>query len=113
MSKVYYLDPIDYISGKIARKFRTIYCHRTESDKRYTTVRSNRTTPLSSEETIARELFKARAAWVTNRSQNLASLAQDQEDFLAQKNLANGAKTMKAFYWKLAKTQVTAQTLNG
>jgi len=44
---------------------------------------------------------------------NLGSLATDQQNFLAQKDSANGAKTMKAYYWKLAKAQVTRESLNG
>ena len=75
--------------------------------------RYQRSTPVGENETIARELFKARQTWVTERSQNLGSLASDQAAFIAQKDSANGAKTMKAYYWKLAKAAVTAASLNG
>ena len=46
MSHVHFLDPIDYISGKISRKFRTVYLRRKTSDRRFTQVRSARNTPL-------------------------------------------------------------------
>ena len=72
-----------------------------------------RTTPVRENEAIARELFTQRVAWVKSRAASLQHLAQDQEDFLAQKDLANGAKTMKSYYWKLAKVQITAASLNG
>ena len=75
--------------------------------------RYQRTKPVSENEATARELFKARASWVKERSQNLGSLATDQQNFLAQKDSANGAKTMLSYYWKLAKAAVTAQNLNG
>ena len=38
MAKVHYLDPIDYLSGKITKRHRTIYCYRNAIDRRYTTV---------------------------------------------------------------------------
>ena len=79
----------------------------------YLRKKVKRATPVRENETIARELFKARASWVTERSQNLGSLAGDQAAFIAQKDSANGAKTMKAYYWKLAKAAVTAASLNG
>ena len=75
--------------------------------------RYDRITPIREDEAIARELFTQRAAWVKSRAASLQHLAQDQEDFLAQKNTAQGATTMKAYYWKLAKAQVTAASLNG
>ena len=75
--------------------------------------RYNRSTPVRENEAIARELFTQRAAWVKSRAASLQHLAQDQEDFLAQKDLAGGATTMKSYYWKLAKAQVTRESLNG
>ena len=38
MAKVHYLDPIDYLSGKITKRHRTTYCYRQTTDRRYTTV---------------------------------------------------------------------------
>ena len=43
MAKVHYLDPIDYLSGKITKRHRTIYCYRYAIDRRYTTVHTTPT----------------------------------------------------------------------
>ena len=43
MAKVHYLDPIDYLSGKITKRHRTIYCYRYGIDHRYTTVHTTPT----------------------------------------------------------------------
>ena len=40
MGKVVYLDPIDHISGKIAKKHRTTYNYRNDSGAKYTSVYS-------------------------------------------------------------------------
>ena len=128
MAKVQWSTGIDSVSGALSKPGKSgqhsctkmlLATHRvaetTSSDcnRIYLRKKVKRSTPVRENEAVARELFKARAAWVKSRSQNLGSLAQDQEDFLAQKDAAQGAKTMKAYYWKLAKAQVTAQSLNG
>ena len=46
MGKVVYEDPIHHISGKISRKYRTCYNYRKWSDRKYTSVHGDRTTPL-------------------------------------------------------------------
>jgi len=38
MAHVHYLDPVDYLNGKIAKRYRTIYCRRKDTDNRYTSV---------------------------------------------------------------------------
>ena len=50
MGKVVYEDPIHHISGKISRKYRTCYNYRKWSDRKYTSVHGDRTTPASTEE---------------------------------------------------------------
>ena len=130
MAKVTYSAGIEYASGSLAKpKVKAghkcgsylIGTHRTAETTNPECTRLyirkadtyERTTPVRENEAIARELFTQRAAWVKSRAASLQHLAQDQEDFLAQKDTANGAKTMKAYYWKLAKAQVTAASLNG
>ena len=128
MAKVEWSTGIDSVSGALSKPGKSgqhsctkmlLATHRvaetTSSDcnRLYLRKKVKRSTPVRENEAVAHELFKARAAWVKSRSQNLGSLAQDQEDFLAQKDTAQGAKTMKAYYWKLAKAQVTAASLNG
>ncbi len=51
-----------------------------------------RTTPLKPKEVSIRQRFQA---------EDLTKVTQDQIDFLAQKDLANGKKTMNAYLWKV------------
>ena len=60
-----------------------------------------RTAPLSTKELQARNRFRAVAAMVKERAADLMAITQDQVDFLAQKDLANGKKTMRAYLWKV------------
>ena len=60
-----------------------------------------RTAPLSTKELQARNRFRAVAAMVKERAGDLMAITQDQVDFLAQKDLANGKKTMRAYLWKV------------
>ena len=72
-----------------------------------------RTTPLTQEELTVRELFRARARWIKTRMEDLSKVTTDQAAFIAQKDTAGGAKTLKAYYWKLAKEQIDENSLNG
>ena len=58
-----------------------------------------RTTPVSDNEQQARSRFQSVAAAVRARAKNLSTLTSDQEAFEAQKGLANGKKTFKAYLW--------------
>ncbi len=60
-----------------------------------------RTAPLSTKELQARNRFRAVAAMVKERAADLMAITQDQVDFLAQKDTANGKKTMRAYLWKV------------
>ena len=60
-----------------------------------------RTTPLTQREVAARQRFQAVRAMVAARKEDLSKVTQDQIDFLAQKDLANGKKTMNAYLWKV------------
>ena len=60
-----------------------------------------RTAPLSTKELQARNRFRAVAALVNARKEDLMAITQDQVDFLAQRDAANGNKTMKAYLWKV------------
>ena len=92
MGKVVFEDPIHHISGKIAKKFRTL---------KYTSVHGERSTQPSTKELKARERFTAVAAMVRARKIDLSKIVTDQENFLAQKDSATGAKTMKAYLWRV------------
>ena len=60
-----------------------------------------RTSPLTTKELQVRNRFRAVAAMVKERAADLMAVTQDQIDFLAQKDLANGKKTMRAYLWKV------------
>ena len=60
-----------------------------------------RTTEPSSKELAARNRFATVQAAVNDRWKNLATLAQDQAAFIAQKDLAGGCKTFKSYLWKV------------
>ena len=61
----------------------------------------NRSTLPSSNELSARERFAAVRAMVYARKRDLEFISQDQLDFMAQKDLATGKKTMNAYLWKV------------
>ena len=60
-----------------------------------------RTTPLSSRELEIRGRFDAVSKAVAVRAKDLMKISSDQAAFLAQKDLADGKKTMKAYLWKV------------
>ena len=85
MGKVVYEDPIHHISGKISRKYRTCYNYRKWSDRKYTSVHGDRTTPASTEELKVRAKFKVVRQAALERSMDLMHLTYDQMDFIAEK----------------------------
>ncbi len=101
MGKVVFEDPIHHISGKIAKKFRTVYNYMKATGLKYTSVHGERSTQPSTKELKARERFTAVAAMVRARKIDLSKIVTDQEAFLAQKDTATGAKTMKAYLWRV------------
>ena len=60
-----------------------------------------RSTALSNHERAIRLRFKTVAQMVIERKEDLTKVTQDQAAFLAQKDTANGKKTMKAYLWKV------------
>lgn len=97
MGLVTFLDPVDYISGKISKKFRTIYNRRKQSDRRYTQVRNPRLTPVTSDETLARQRFGVICNAVHVRRKNLSTIAADTAAFNAQRD--TGYKTLYQYLW--------------
>lgn len=91
MGKVVFLDPVDYISGKISQKYRTVYNRRRASDRRYTQVRGDRNTPVSVTELDRRVKFKTVRQEAQNRSMDLAHLTYDQMDFIAERKAQGSA----------------------
>ena len=116
MGKVVYATGIDYVSGSLAKPKKNgshscgtylIGTHRTAAttnpDCTRLYVRNKdayeRTTAPSSNEMDARTRFSVVGAAVRTRAKDLMKISQDQADFAAQKDLANGKKTMKAYLW--------------
>ena len=107
MGLAVFLDPVDYISGKISKKFRTIYNHRKVSDRRYTQVRNPRSTPVSSDETALRNRFAAVVRAVQLRKKNMSYVTTDLANFNAQKG--TGYKTLYQYLWHLCADEYDQQ----
>ena len=63
--------------------------------------RYQRSTQPNANETWARTRFQAVAAAVKVRKGDLEYMTTDQANFIAQRDLAGGKKTMKAYLWKV------------
>ena len=63
--------------------------------------RYKRSTPVTAKETKARSRFAAVRAAVAERAVDLSKMSADQQAFAAQKDLADGKKTMQAYLWKI------------
>ena len=61
--------------------------------------RYDRTTQPSAKELAVRERFTEVCAMVATRRKDLNKISQDQLDFIAQKDLATGKRTMTAYLW--------------
>lgn len=97
MADVVYQDPIEHLSGKISKKYRTCYNYRKTSKRKYTSVPGERTTPKSSDEVLARARFGAIGRAVQARRKNLSSVATDIANFRAQQD--TGYKTFFQYLW--------------
>ena len=90
MGKVVFEDPVHHISGKISKKYRTCYNYRRWSERKYTSVHGDRTTPASTEELKVRARFKVVRQAALERAMDLSKLTYDQMDFIAERK-AQGA----------------------
>ena len=68
-----------------------------------------RTTPPSVKEINIRNRFSAVAAAVIARREDLTKVTTDQAAFLAQKDSANGKKTMRAYLWMVCGAEYDQQ----
>ena len=71
--------------------------------------RYKRTSPLSQREFENRAKFMVVAGMIKARKADLMKITTDQQNFLAQKNDPDGAKTMKAYYWKICGAEYDQQ----
>ncbi len=124
MAKVVYSAGIDHVSGALAKPSKSgqhsctkmlLATHRvapTQSDacnRIYLRPKPVRSTQPSSDELRARERFQSVSAMVKARKADLTKIAQDVEAFKAQKDLAGGKKTMRAYLWKVCGEQYDAE----
>ena len=126
MGKVKYATGIDYVSGSLAKpKVKDghscgtylIGTHREAATENPNCTRLyvkeadayKRTTPITENEQLARARFTAVAAMVKTRRKNLQTITADQQAFAAQKDLADGRKTFKAYLWQVCGEEYDAQ----
>ena len=116
MAKVEWSAGIDHVSGALSKPGKSgqhrcakmlLGTHRvaaTENpncNRLYLRKKVQRSTQPTPKETAIRTRFTAVRAAVAARKRDLEFIASDQQNFLAQKDLASGKKTMKAYLWKV------------
>ena len=130
MGKVKYATGIDYVKGSLAKPKKKdghscgtylIGTHREAETQNPTYTRLyvreanvyERSTPVTTKEMRIRVRFTAVAAAVAARKDSLEYASSDQAAFLAQKDAADGKKTMKAYLWKVCGDQYDAEHPQG
>ncbi len=114
MAKVEWSAGIDHVSGALSKPGkngqhscakRRLGTHRVAATENpnchriYLRKKTERSTAPSARELYARVRFATVAENVSNRSKDLSKITNDQQAFIAQKDLAGGKKTLKAWYW--------------
>ena len=102
MAIVTYEDPIHHLSGKISKKYRTCYNYRKQSDRKYTSVHGDRTTPVSASERAWRDLFTQICAATRDRMMDPNHIAMDQLGFRNQTRY----KTLYQYVWNLMRDEI-------
>ena len=102
MAQVVYEDPIHHLSGKISKKYRTTYNYRKLSERKYTSVRGQRTTPVTEKERTWRTQFAQIAQMTRERLEDPAFMASDQAAFIKQSKF----KTIHAFVFDICKEEL-------
>ena len=126
MGKVKYATGIDYVKGSLSKPTvknghscgtYLIGTHREAATQNPSCTRLyvreadayKRTGTPSTNELAARARFAAVSAAVKDRKEDLQHIASDNAAFLAQKDLANGKKTMRAYLWAVCGAQYDQQ----
>ena len=124
MAKVEWSAGIDSVSGALSKPGKNgqhscakmlLGTHRvapTESNqcnRLYLRKKVTRSTSPSEDELFARIRFATVAQAVSDRKKDLTKITADQQAFLAQKDLAGGKKTLKAWYWMVEGDAYDAQ----
>ena len=128
MAKVEWSAGIDSVSGALSKPGKNgqhscakmlLGTHRiapTESkdcNRLYLRKKTKRSTSPTEDELFARIRFASVAQAVSDRAKDLTKITADQRAFLAQKDLAGGKKTMKAWYWMVEGDAYDAQHPRG
>ena len=124
MAKVEWSAGIDSVSGALSKPSKSgqhsctkmlLGTHRVAAtaskscNRLYLRKKVERSTPVTDKEIAARNRFTAVRAAVALRKNDLTHIADDQEAFLAQKDLANGKKTMNAYLWAICGAEYDQQ----
>ena len=75
--------------------------------------RYDRTGEPTTKELQVRARFAAVRAMVAERADDLSHISSDQAAFIAQKDLANGKKTMRAYLWMVCGAEYDQEHSNG
>ena len=102
MAQVVFEDPIHHISGKISKKYRTCYNYRKRSDRKYTSVHGDRTTPVSASELAWRQTFADICAATRQRMMDPSYIAPDQVAFRNQTKY----KTFYQYVWNMVRKEM-------
>ena len=102
MATVVYEDPIHHLSGKISKKYRTCYNYRKRSDRKYTSVHGDRTTPMTPTEVAWRQTFADICAATHQRMMDPSHIAPDQVAFRNQTKY----KTFYQYVWNLMREEI-------
>ena len=121
MAKVEWSTGIDSVSGALSKPSKSgqhsctkmlLGTHRvaaTTSDacnRVYLRKKINRSTPVSSDERAWRNRFKAIVQAINARRKDLSHVAEDLAAFNAQKNDADGYKTMRQYLWHICAAEI-------
>ena len=128
MAKVEWSAGIDSVSGALSKPGKNgqhscskmlLGTHRvapTESsdcNRLYLRKKIKRSTSPTEDELFARIRFSTVAQMVSERKKDLTKITADQRAFIAQKDLAGGKKTMKAWYWMVCGDEYDAEHPRG
>ena len=119
MAKVQWSAGIDHVSGALSKpgkgqhscKNMLLGTHRvaptesTDCNRMYIRKNEKRKSSPSARELAARIRFAEVRAMVATRKADLTKITADQAAFAAQKDTAEGKKTLMAYYWKVCGDQ--------
>ena len=121
MAKVVWSAGIDHVSGALSKPSKNaqhscqkmlLATHRTaattskDCNRLFLRETPKRSTPVTQDELSARNHFKQVAQAVVARTKNLGTIATDIANFNAQKENANGYKTLRQYLWHICAAEI-------